>query len=500
MRNPDALAGATPEDAARIKARADADDEAKYGPMPDPKTDPEAWRFRTFKKLYRQFIIIITKHSGANAAAYTNNAFVKKFFNDLMSARADLMGASSESILKAFEDEYVLHRRERDAIASEARAQADAYLASKPNPLTAPRPKRIEGPQVTRKIGETMSAFMQAIQDPQDPREGDAPVNPPPPEPPFSPEPPEPPSEPAPEPPVVPPSRWQDDESKLNTFRKAVIAEINRVYGEGAVSPQGVNEIVRAALHGTLDEWTGSGSEALARIKDYLKSQNSVVEASNLSENGASGIYVPEPPKQRNGEADSAVSDDVKPRASDEVKMVKSAAAYSRPASVVQSRYEIPVTEATAGWLVQVQQAEIFLKSGLLPASIRTVEQVITIAEMGKVLSIPALVAINNINVINGKPTVAPQLMLALIRRSGLLADLKIEDDGSTCTVTMTRKGESPHVEKFSMTDAAAMGLAGKDNWRKQPAVMRKWRAISAACRVVFPDVIWGFYTPEELE
>jgi hypothetical protein len=89
--------------------------------------------------------------------------------------------------------------------------------------------------------------------------------------------------------------------------------------------------------------------------------------------------------------------------------------------------------------------------------------------------------------------------MLALARRSRQLEDIKIRDDGETCTVALKRVGEEPHTTTFSQADAAAMGLAGKDNWKKQPAVMRQWRAVSAACRIVFPDVIGGMYTPEEL-
>ena len=49
------------------------------------------------------------------------------------------------------------------------------------------------------------------------------------------------------------------------------------------------------------------------------------------------------------------------------------------------------------------------------------------------------------------------------------------------------------------MATAAQLGLADKDNWRKQPKVMRKWRAVAACARVVFSDVITGLYTPEEM-
>ena len=41
--------------------------------------------------------------------------------------------------------------------------------------------------------------------------------------------------------------------------------------------------------------------------------------------------------------------------------------------------------------------------------------------------------------------------------------------------------------------------LSEKANWKQQPATMRKWRAISACCRVLFSDVIMGLYTSEEV-
>ena len=155
-----------------------------------------------------------------------------------------------------------------------------------------------------------------------------------------------------------------------------------------------------------------------------------------------------------------------------------------------------------AQWDVMKQQANVLLKSGFLPQSIKTEAQVITIMMMGSALQIDPIVALNNINVIQGKPTVAPQLMLALVRRSGQLESFKVSDDGECCTVEIKRKGEPTHIEKFSQRDAVSMGLAGKDNWRKQSPVMRKWRAIAAACRTVFSDIIWGIasYTAEEID
>jgi hypothetical protein len=52
------------------------------------------------------------------------------------------------------------------------------------------------------------------------------------------------------------------------------------------------------------------------------------------------------------------------------------------------------------------------------------------------------------------------------------------------------------------MRDAEAMGLAGKDNWRKQPAVMLYNRAMSKGARQFCPDVFFGVavYSEGEIE
>jgi hypothetical protein len=142
---------------------------------------------------------------------------------------------------------------------------------------------------------------------------------------------------------------------------------------------------------------------------------------------------------------------------------------------------------------------DTLIKSGLLPKSIGTKEAAAAIVLKGRELGIGAMEALSSINVILGKPTTSPQLMLALARRTKELEDASIHDDGNTCTVTIKRKGQSPVVTSFSMEDAKAMNLIGKDNWTKQPKVMRQWRAVAANLRLSFPDAISGLYTFEEM-
>jgi hypothetical protein len=166
-----------------------------------------------------------------------------------------------------------------------------------------------------------------------------------------------------------------------------------------------------------------------------------------------------------------------------------------------QSLQTIPAGRevAAADWAVMKEQAGMLVGTGFLPASIKNVEQAVAIIMTGRELNIPAMAALSNINVIQGKPTISPQLMLALINRSGQLENLEIVTGVEGAIVTMKRRGRSPYVARFGPAEAKAMGLDGKDNYKKQAGTMYQWRAVAMAARSIFPDVILGLYTPEEV-
>lgn len=166
---------------------------------------------------------------------------------------------------------------------------------------------------------------------------------------------------------------------------------------------------------------------------------------------------------------------------------------------------------------LMVTQAQVLLESKFLPTQFKTVQQVIAVGMMGDALGLPMIIALNQLYVVNNRIGMSAQLMMGLCRQKGVLETLDITDDGSTCSVTVKRVGEQPYTSKFSMDDARKLTttetewindkpikktiqLSEKKNWREQPEVMRRWRAISAAMRIIFPDVILGMYTPEELE
>jgi hypothetical protein len=139
------------------------------------------------------------------------------------------------------------------------------------------------------------------------------------------------------------------------------------------------------------------------------------------------------------------------------------------------------------------------IQSGFLPPSIKTSAQALSIALAGKELGIGFMESIRGINVIQGKPTVTPQLMLALAYRTKEVESVKIDSTNERSIVTIKRKGSPAHSYEFGLNEAKALGLLNKDNYLKQPKVMFQWRAIAGNLRVTFPDAVSGLYTPEEL-
>ena len=150
-------------------------------------------------------------------------------------------------------------------------------------------------------------------------------------------------------------------------------------------------------------------------------------------------------------------------------------------------------------WSIMRQQAEVLVKSGFLPVAINTPEKALAIMQKGRELGIPPMEAMSSINVIQGKPSVSPQLMLALARRTGELEDIHMDVSDKVANVTVKRKGQSSYTTTFGIKEATDLGLIGKDNYKKQPGVMFQWRALAQNLRITFPDAISGLYLVEEM-
>jgi hypothetical protein len=153
-----------------------------------------------------------------------------------------------------------------------------------------------------------------------------------------------------------------------------------------------------------------------------------------------------------------------------------------------------------ADWRTMKEMADDLVKSGMLPAHIKTPQAAIAVMLKGRELNVPPMQALGNIAFIQGKTVVMAELMNALvIRDHGAGAMRIVHTDNEGCTIRYVRPGyDVPAEYSFTIADAQRAGLSG-DNWRKYPAAMLRARCISAVAKMAFPDTVSGMYTPDEL-
>ena len=135
-----------------------------------------------------------------------------------------------------------------------------------------------------------------------------------------------------------------------------------------------------------------------------------------------------------------------------------------------------------------LEQASAWVKSGLLPASVKTPEQAVVIVLKGKELGLPAMASFEMIDVIMGKPALKPKGMAGMVRKGGVkyktLKDFEpvLDSEGNKVDVETVIRFYRDGIEedvKYTYRDAQSLGLTSKDNWKKQPGIMMYWRCFS---------------------
>jgi hypothetical protein len=121
--------------------------------------------------------------------------------------------------------------------------------------------------------------------------------------------------------------------------------------------------------------------------------------------------------------------------------------------------------------------------------------------QWGAELGLKPLQSVQSIAVINGRPAMWGDALMALVRSSPLCEWIIEEDDGKTATCRVKRRGEPEQSRTFSIEDAQKAGLGGKSGpWSQYPKRMRQLRARAFALRDVFADVLRGMAMAEEVE
>ena len=146
--------------------------------------------------------------------------------------------------------------------------------------------------------------------------------------------------------------------------------------------------------------------------------------------------------------------------------------------------------------------AGMMSKSSIVPKDYQNNPGNILVAiQWGMEIGLQPLQSMQSIAVINGRPSIWGDAMLALVRSSGLLEAINEDVTESKAVCTIKRRGEQEVVREFSLQDAKQAGLTGKQGpWSQYPKRMLQMRARAFALRDVFPDVLRGVHVAEEAQ
>lgn len=148
--------------------------------------------------------------------------------------------------------------------------------------------------------------------------------------------------------------------------------------------------------------------------------------------------------------------------------------------------------------------AKMAASSGLVPKAYQgKPEDIVLCIQFGYEVGLQPLQALQGIAVINGRPSLWGDALLALIMSNPLCESIDETWDEATWVATCTakRKGyKNVMVRSFSWDDAKRAGLSEKPIWQKYPRRMLQYRARGFCLRDLFPDLLKGMISREEAE
>ena len=145
----------------------------------------------------------------------------------------------------------------------------------------------------------------------------------------------------------------------------------------------------------------------------------------------------------------------------------------------------------------QERMAEVIAKSGMF--GLKDTTAVLALMAVAQAEGRhPASVA-KDYHMIQGRPALKADAMLARFQQAGGSVQWTTYKDEQVSGIFSHPQGGSLEVT-WTLAQAKAIGLATKDNWKLYPRAMLRARVISEGIRSVYPAVIVGEYSVEEVQ
>lgn len=164
-----------------------------------------------------------------------------------------------------------------------------------------------------------------------------------------------------------------------------------------------------------------------------------------------------------------------------------------------------PIIPTTFAQVMTIAQS--WAQTELVPKDLRGKPDAVAIVLMkGLELGLPPGMALANIYVVEGRPTLAADLMVGLVLASSACKYFRcLESTEERAVYETQRVGEQPFQLEWTMKFASEKGINRgregiKANWDRYGRAMLRHRCSSELARLKYPDVVAGLYVADEID
>lgn len=172
--------------------------------------------------------------------------------------------------------------------------------------------------------------------------------------------------------------------------------------------------------------------------------------------------------------------------------------------------YSLGIFGTSDNFIMAMQMAKALASSTIVPQTFQKNEANCLIAiEQAQRLRVSPMMVMQNLHVIQGRPSWSSKFLIAAINNSGKFdMELQFEEtqdkDGKpfSCTAWTTKNGRKVNGMTVDMDMAEEEGWLSKNGskWKTMPQLMLRYRAASFFSSLNCPELTVGLYTREEMQ
>ena len=176
---------------------------------------------------------------------------------------------------------------------------------------------------------------------------------------------------------------------------------------------------------------------------------------------------------------------------------------------VTQESEKLMVKREVLEWDKMMEMAEFLSKSTVIPISYQNrPENILICVDLASRMGLSPLAVMQNLYIIQGKPSFSGQAIASLIRSSGQFSNIEVNfigeegKDSWGCYISAERNGKQIKGAKVTIGMAKAEGWTKKNGskWLTMPEMMLTYRAYTFFGRQFAPELMMGLHAVEELE